>query len=98
MAKKISELDKDIRRMNQQSRRDINELLAEYISLYNRLEADAVNPVLHYKQVEEIEERMKGYERMFISMFIGSQGYTLKYDEKKHINQYVKIGRAKELL
>ena len=98
MAKTLSETDKFIRKNNQKARKEFNQIMAEYIALYNRLEADAVNPVLHYEQVKDIEEQMKSYERMFVSMFIGSQGYTLQYDEDKHINQYVKTGRAKELL
>jgi Spy/CpxP family protein refolding chaperone len=96
MAKIMSELEKDIRRMNQQSRRDMNEILAEYVSLYNRLEADAVDPVLYDQQIEEMEERMRMMEKWFVGMFLGSQGYSLQYDEKKRVNQYQKTGRAKE--
>lgn len=97
MKKELNELDRYLKRKAEQQRNDLNNDLKEYVEIYNMLEIDAVNPRLHYEKIEDLEEKIKIFERSFLNIFISSQGYTLQYDEEHQTNIYVKTHKAKRL-
>lgn len=88
--------EKLLRGIQQQTRREWNEFIKEYVDMYNELERDQFEQRLHYETVKQMESSMNFYKETFADMYIASQGYDRVYDEEKGYCQLVKRRRAKK--